>query len=364
MVKTIPIVTSSKSYNVYVGRDAIGALKEYMKNKTVSKWLLIVDEQVAAFHPQTIQQLLSSHEQAIMYKAPAGEKSKSLQEYEKCISFALKHGVDRKSEIIAVGGGATGDLAGFVAATYMRGISFVQVPTTLLAHDSSVGGKVGINHIFGKNMIGSFYQPEAVFYDLSFLSTLPMHEWRSGFAEVVKHALIADPMFFEFLVENVKSLHNLGDKVLVHLISSGIRIKGTIVQEDEKEQGVRAFLNFGHTLGHAIESAYGYGNITHGEAVMMGMVYALLLSEKMNKLNFPFKPFLSWIHTLGYRLSLDRNLTFSDVWERMKRDKKASRQTPVFVLLRDIGQPMMKSVDKRILEETFDQFIRLGEEMK
>ena len=157
----------------------------------------------------------------------------------------------------------------------MRGIPFIQVPTTLLAHDSAVGGKVAINHPLGKNMIGAFYQPEAVIYDLEFLITLPIVQLRSGFSEVIKHALIADEDFYKWLVENIQDLTNISDDQFLTMIKRGIEIKAAVVEEDEKEAGIRAFLNFGHTLGHAIEASMGYGNFTHGESVLIGMVYAL-----------------------------------------------------------------------------------------
>ena len=197
---------------------------------------------------------------------------------------ALDFKLDRHSLILALGGGAVGDLSGFVAATFMRGIPFIQIPTTILAHDSAVGGKVAINHPAGKNMIGAFYQPEAVVYDIDFLKSLPEHEIRSGFAEVIKHGLIQDPSFYHWLKENILSIDMMiSDENLIHFLSRGVEIKSAIVEEDEKETGIRAYLNFGHTLGHAIEAELGYGKLTHGEAVVIGMLYALQLSEKYLK---------------------------------------------------------------------------------
>ena len=162
----------------------------------------------------------------------------------------------------------------------MRGIPFIQIPTTILAHDSAVGGKVAINHPAGKNMIGAFYQPEAVIYDINFLVSLTVHEKRSGFAEVIKHGLIQDNSFYQWLKENITSLNHFSEEELIHFLARGIEIKSVIVAEDEKETGIRAYLNFGHTLGHAIEAELGYGKITHGEAVLIGMLFALQLSKK------------------------------------------------------------------------------------
>src|SRR5690606_22285980 len=212
-----------------------------------------------------------------------------------CLTFALEQKLDRKSVILAFGGGAVGDLSGFVAASFMRGIPFIQIPTTILAHDSAVGGKVAINHPLGKNMIGAFYQPEAVFYDLDFLHSLPLHERRSGFAEVIKHSLISDEDFYVWLRENVHDLDQLRNEEMLYFLKKGIRIKEQIVSQDEKESGIRAFLNFGHTLGHAIEGEAGYGNITHGEGVVIGMMFALGLSKKKLGLSFHLDEFESWL---------------------------------------------------------------------
>src|SRR6185312_13145009 len=191
---------------------------------------------------------------------PSGEQAKQFPIYEACLTFALENGLDRKSCIIAFGGGAVGDLAGFVAATYMRGIAFLQVPTTLLAHDSAVGGKVAINHPLGKNMIGAFHQPEAVVYHTPFLQSLPEKEWRSGYAEVIKHALIGDVELYHWLKEEVQTLADLRDEKLIHILTKAIPVKANVVSQDETEKGVRAHLNFGHTLGHALEKEIGYGN--------------------------------------------------------------------------------------------------------
>ena len=285
------------------------------------------------------------------------KRPKQFSVYEACLTFALEQGMDRKSSIIALGGGAVGDLAGFVAATYMRGIPFLQVPTTILAHDSAVGGKTGINHPLGKNMVGAFHQPEAVIYHTDFLKTLPEKEIRSGFAEAVKHAFIADPEFLEFLMKNIIDLNSINHEHLTYILKRGIEIKASVVSIDERKSGVRAFLNFGHTLAHVIEASAGYGNITHGEAVMTGMIYALNLSKEILGLPYSISSFEAWIASLGYSLEIPFGLDFDKVIDGMKRDKKSISNKPRFVLLEAIGKPVLLEVDEEILRKTFLTFL-------
>ena len=275
-METIHIQTESKNYNVFVGEGVRKELGTFLVNhfSSLTRILIITDETVAKLHLEKLLIELKSFD-PVIFTAPSGEKAKTFEVYYAALSTALENRLDRKSVILSFGGGAVGDLSGFVAASFMRGIPFIQVPTTILAHDSAVGGKVAINHPLGKNMIGAFHQPEAVFYDLEFLKTLPAHEIRSGFAEVIKHALIDDSNFFDWLKDNVEDLQTLPMELLSESLIKGIKVKGKIVGQDEKETGIRAYLNLGHTLGHAIESEMGYGNFTHGEAVMIGMIFAL-----------------------------------------------------------------------------------------
>ncbi|MGA9290227.1 MAG: 3-dehydroquinate synthase, partial [Anaerobacillus sp.] len=268
---TIKIDTESGSYPVHIGtgirrnwRDLIHDFASY------SSFYIITDDEVEKRYLSSIQ----GGENIPVFVVPSGEESKSFARYSECMTALLEAELDRKACIIALGGGVVGDLAGFAAATYMRGIDFIQVPTTLLAHDSSVGGKTGINHELGKNLIGAFHQPAAVIYDTECLQTLPDREWRSGFSEVIKHALIHDEEFLEWLMDRGKPVQHFTDEELQFMIKQGISVKGAIVIQDERESGVRAHLNFGHTLGHAIEAELGYGQVTHGEAVAIGMIYA------------------------------------------------------------------------------------------
>jgi len=352
-METIKINTKSKNYNVFVGEGIRKEIAPFLANHFagLTRILIITDETVAKLHLEKLLSELKSLN-PVIYTAPSGEKAKTFEVYYDALSTALENHLDRKSVILSFGGGAVGDLSGFVAASFMRGIPFIQIPTTILAHDSAVGGKVAINHPLGKNMIGAFHQPEAVFYDLEFLKTLPVHEIRSGFAEVIKHALIDDSDFYVWLKENVENLESLPLELLSESLIKGIKVKGVIVGQDEKETGVRAYLNFGHTLGHEIESEMGYGNFTHGEAVMIGMIFALKLSKQLLGITFDVEEFTKWIEELGYQSKIPENLSYEKLISKMKQDKKSIRNAIRFVLLEQLGHPIIKEISETVL---FDQ---------
>ncbi len=352
----VEINTPSKSYSVIIKSGAIKLLGKQLNAKKYTKLYIITDQTVGPLHLDTLKAQLPNDLEAVEFQVPSGEQAKQFSVYEQCLEFALENGLDRNSCIIAFGGGAVGDLAGFVAATYMRGIDFFQIPTTILAHDSAVGGKTAINLPLGKNMVGVFHQPETVIYDIDFLKTLPTSEIRSGFAEVVKHALIADPQLLKYLMENITSLSEITDDMFVYILGRGIEIKAAVVSEDEKETGVRAVLNFGHTLGHAIEATAGYGKYTHGEAVMIGMVYALYLSKEKLGLTYDISKFIEWIHQLGYDSHIPNYLSFDQAFQAMQRDKKSVANKPHFVLLASVGKPVLEEVEKSLAEKTFITF--------
>jgi 3-dehydroquinate synthase len=288
---------------------------------------------------------------------PAGEACKTFENYLAVQTFMLEQKCTRKSLVLAFGGGAVGDLAGFVAATYMRGVPFIQIPTTILAHDSAVGGKTAINHTLGKNMIGAFYQPQAVLYDTNFLHSLSEKEIRSGMAEVVKHALISDPTWVEELLEG-DHVTALPEDLLANYLAHGIQVKASIVEQDETEQSVRKFLNLGHTYGHAIEAAAGYGRVAHGEAVMIGLVYCLLLSEKYGEIDHAFtKRFLHFAQENGYPFEAVHEFTFEQLTDYLMKDKKADYGQLQFVLLHTIGKPFMQKVTLTECQE-IDQQLR------
>lgn len=356
-METIQIQTSSKSYNVFVGEGVKNEISSFLNNhfRNLTKILIITDETVASIHLDNLLVLLTEWD-PIVFTAPSGEKAKTFEVYYDALSTALENQLDRKSVILAFGGGAVGDLSGFVAASFMRGIPFIQVPTTILAHDSAVGGKVAINHPLGKNMIGAFHQPEAVFYDLEFLHTLPEQEIRSGFAEVIKHALIYDLSFYDWLKTDIHHLDSLTIEQLFKSLTRGIQIKNEFVSKDEKETGIRAYLNFGHTLGHAIESEMGYGNFTHGEAVMIGMIFALKISKEVSGLAFDTEEFITWVKRLGYQTEIPGHLTNEHLLAKMKQDKKSAGGTVKYVVLEQIGKPKLRELSDDFLLTQLENF--------
>ncbi|MFJ7725553.1 3-dehydroquinate synthase [Neobacillus sp. NPDC097160] len=356
-METVLIETESKKYPVFVGEGIIKELNAFLSKhfSNLTKILIITDQTVAGLHLEKLQSVLKTWN-PVIFTAPSGEKAKTFEVFYEALSTALENRLDRNSVILSFGGGAVGDLSGFVAASFMRGIPFIQVPTTILAHDSAVGGKVAINHPLGKNMIGVFYQPEAVFYDLEFLKTLPIHEIRSGFAEVIKHALIADPNFYHWLKTDVHDLNSLTLEQLSDILVKGIRIKNEFVSQDERETGVRAYLNLGHTLGHAIESEMGYGNFTHGEAVMIGMVFALKLSNELLGLAFHLNEFTDWVKRLGYETNIPDQLSFESLIGKMKQDKKSVGESIRFVLLNEVGQPRLQEISETVLLNELNSF--------
>jgi 3-dehydroquinate synthase len=363
-MKQLLIETKTKQYPLFLGEGIIHSLPEILRSLSFSagtKLLIITDQTLESLYLAELYALLADGYEVHTYVIPSGEEAKSFEQYYACQTAALECGLDRHSLILAFGGGVVGDLAGFVAATYMRGIRYIQIPTTLLAHDSAVGGKVAINHPLGKNMIGAFHQPEAVVYDIAFLRSLPEKELRSGFAEVIKHALIRDRRFYEWLRQEIHTLADLTGERLQYCIQKGIEIKASVVREDEKETGVRAHLNFGHTLGHALESELGYGSITHGDAVALGMLFAIFVSERVYGRSFVGHQFSTWFRTYGFPVSIPASLKLERLLEKMKGDKKARAGTVRMVLLKDIGEVDIKALDDDTLSALLCEFAQRKE---
>ncbi|MBE4910284.1 3-dehydroquinate synthase [Bacillus luteolus] len=348
---TLNIKTHSKTYPLYIGSGILPELSAILRNLNLSitKILIISDDQVAPLYMDSVTTQIKSEYPIIEFIIPSGEASKNIDWFYECQTCALSNGLDRSSLIIALGGGVVGDLAGFVAATFQRGIPFIQIPTTLLAHDSAVGGKVAINHPLGKNMIGAFHQPEAVIFNIDFIETLPKKELLSGFAEVIKEAIIWDKSFYNWLRNNITTLSDLKDEKLQYAIEQGISIKSQIVAMDEKENDIRAILNFGHTLGHAIEAELGYGEITHGEAVLIGMLFAIKVSEETYPRHLYYEEFKQWFSNFGYCTDLPAALDKSRLVQRMKKDKKANAGTIRMVLLKEIGKVEVQEVRDDLL---------------
>lgn len=353
-METIHIQTKSKHYPLFIGNGIRHDLKSFIDTleKNYSSYLIITDSAVENLYLQDVVNSLHT-DNVFTHIVPSGEQAKSIDHYYECLTKALESGLDRKSCIIALGGGVVGDLAGFVAATYMRGIGFLQMPTTLLAHDSSVGGKVAINHPLGKNMIGAFYQPDAVIYDVETLQSLSDKEWRSGFAEVIKHALIWDEQLFNE-VRNIRSIEQLKQSDLISILKQAIHVKAEIVSKDEKESNIRSYLNFGHTLGHAIEAELGYGKISHGEAVVIGMIFAMKLSEHHYQIDLNISDHETWLQSLGFQTSIPANLSAEQLIAAMKKDKKATHGKIKMILLKTIGKVEAVSFE----ETTLLQFLK------
>jgi 3-dehydroquinate synthase len=342
ILETVPVDLKERGYSIKIGAGNLECLGEAMVAleplQDVKSVLVVTDERVGPLYGK---QVLSSLKRAgfspLYHQLPEGEEYKSLESAEQLYTAAIENGLDRQSAVVALGGGVVGDLAGFVASTYMRGISLIQVPTTLLAQvDSSVGGKVAVNHPLGKNMIGAFYQPQLVFIDVHVLETLAPREVRAGLAEVIKYGVIRDGDFFSYLEGHLQQILALDEGVLSYVIKKSCAIKARVVEEDEREDGVRAFLNFGHTIGHALEALTFYRNYRHGEAVAAGMVAAaeiavergLLEEEEKNRLK-------KLLDRAGLPVTVP--LAGDEILNILPRDKKARHGRPRFVLPLGLG---------------------------
>lgn len=321
-----------------------------------NKILLVSDDNVSDLYCDSIVFSLEKFGyQVLEYIIPAGEESKSYRYLKKGYDLLIDNKFNRNNLIIALGGGVVGDLTGFLAATFMRGVPFVQLPTSLLAQvDSSVGGKTAINHPTGKNMIGAFYQPEMVVIDPDFLKTLPPREFKTGMAEIIKHGLIADKDLADYLFERSNGIFKLGKEELIHIIYRSCQIKADIVMEDEKERGKRALLNYGHTIGHALEAVTAYKKYNHGEAVAIGMLGAARLANSLRLLEKSDLEFIEKLISL-YDLPLTHQEDPKAVFTALFRDKKVKNDSLRWVLIDRIGNAFIREgldhrMIKRILE--------------
>jgi 3-dehydroquinate synthase len=301
--------------------------------------VVVTDENVAAHYRTPLRTTLEDAGWTPqVYVVPPGESTKSATHLHHLYDAILDAGIDRETPLLALGGGVVGDLAGFAAATLLRGLPLVHLPTSLIAQvDSSIGGKTAINHPTGKNLIGAFYQPDVVCTDVQTLDTLPQREWTSGMAEVIKHACIADPSLFETLDAHLVPVMNRQDRgVMQDVIRNAVQVKAEIVSEDEREAGRRAILNFGHTFGHAVESVAGYGTFTHGEAVALGMRAGLYLSHRAHPESLDRERIDHVINAVPWP-GTPSELPFAALYEAMQHDKKNRGGEVRFVLLRELG---------------------------
>jgi 3-dehydroquinate synthase len=349
----VPIALGDRSYPIVIGRGVLSDPATWADAPAATHGIVVSNTTVAPLYAQQLRAALATrHRQVHVVVLPDGEAHKNWETLNLVFDALLGHGCDRKTVIYALGGGVVGDMAGFAAACYMRGVPFVQVPTTLLAQvDSSVGGKTGINHPLGKNMIGAFHQPRLVVCDLDTLQTLPAREFSAGMAEVIKYGPIADTVFLDWIEENMASLTGRDTAALAHAVKRCCEIKADVVGQDERESGLRAILNFGHTFGHAIEAGLGYGEWLHGEAVGCGMVMAMHLSQRLGYVD------VAWVQrvtvllqraglpTVGPALGSDRYL------ELMRVDKKAEAGEIRFVLVERPGVAIVRSAPDGLVRE-------------
>ena len=333
---SIRVALGDRSYDIEVGAGLIGDPGRYRPHLMGRKAALVSNAVVAPLYLERVSRALkSAGAEVVEVVLPDGEEKKTWQTLNLVFDALLAAQCDRHTTIVALGGGVVGDIAGFAAAVYQRGIPFIQVPTTLLAQvDSSVGGKTAVNHPLGKNMIGAFHQPRVVLADVATLETLPVRELRAGLAEVIKHGAIRDPVFFDWLEANLDRLLAREPDALVHAVVRSCEIKGEIVGQDERETGLRAILNFGHTFGHAIESGLGYGQWVHGEAVGAGMVMAADLSARTGMISGAQATRIrDLVARAGLPVAGPSGLTADRYLELMAVDKKAAAGKIRFVLL-------------------------------
>lgn len=343
-----------RSYSVDIGAGLLEKLGEKCRDLGLgTRVLVLTDETVGDLYGGVTIKNLKDAGFDVHYAAfPAGEEYKTIETAGALYGACVDAGLDRGSFIVALGGGVVGDVAGFVAATYMRGIDFVQVPTTLLAQvDSSVGGKTAVNHPQGKNLIGAFHQPRLVVADVATLVSLSPREYRSGLAEVVKAGLIRDAAFFDFLEKEWLPLLRLDHAVLTSAVRRSVKIKAEVVQADEKETGLRAILNFGHTVGHALEAATAYRRFTHGEAISIGMVIEGQMSVQLGLLDAAdLERFKELLAKLGLPVDAQA-VSYDDVRAAMNLDKKAKDGKLRFALLDGVG-------DCRIVSDVCEDVVR------
>lgn len=359
-METVHIDLGERSYPIVIAEGLLAQSSTWQALPKAAAALVVTNDVVAPLYLSALKQALSGqYAQVHEVVLPDGEAHKDWQTLNLIFDALLQHGCDRKTVLFALGGGVVGDMTGFAAASYMRGVPFVQVPTTLLSQvDSSVGGKTAINHPLGKNMIGAFYQPQLVLCDLATLDTLPERELSAGLGEIIKYGPIADMQFFDWLEQNMGGLLRRDRDMLAHAVKRSVEIKAWVVGQDEKEAGLRAILNFGHTFGHAIEAGMGYGNWLHGEGVAAGMVMAAELSQRLGLVEASF---VSRLRKLIERAGLPVRAAVIDVQdnagrylELMRVDKKSEAGEIRFVLIDGPGKAVMRSAPDALVREVID----------
>lgn len=362
---------NDRSYDIIISETAVSDLANYSELDFLgTSAFIITDTNIPAEYLSNLSNVIAKKKpncQLHIIKMPAGEATKSFDNLQILLDKIFEKKPSRKSTLIALGGGVIGDLTGFAASILLRGVNFMQVPTTLLAQvDSSVGGKTGINNRFGKNLVGAFYQPKIVVADISFLRSLPHREFIAGYAEVVKYALINDAVFFAWLDDNLPAILNKETDTLKYIVHKSCASKADIVAQDEREGSVRALLNLGHTFAHAIEQQCGYdGSVLHGEAVAIGTIFALNLSrnlgfitqDEIEKTANHFKKSGLMTSPLDIKKTWDAD----SLMVAMEHDKKVDDGKMVFILARKIGDSFIeKNIDRDVVLKTVEQFIKVS----
>ena len=361
-MKKVTVKLAERSYDILINTNMLDNIGELISGLEFGKKGIVVTDNIVAplYSHKVIDGLKKAGFDVNLISIQSGEKHKSLETIRSIYSEMLKYQLDRKSFLISLGGGVIGDLAGFAAATYMRGIPYIQIPTTLLAQvDSSIGGKTGVNLPEGKNLIGAFYQPKAVFIDIDVLKSLPEREIKAGFVEIVKHGIIKDKKFFKFLEQNYPEIFSMQKDVTEKAIARSCEIKASVVEKDEKEEtGLRAILNFGHTIGHCLESLSSYEKYRHGEAISIGIACAAEVSVKLGHTEkTDAKRITTFLERCGLPVSFD-DVAPNDILSVIYRDKKVIDRKMRFVLIKGIGNVFVAddveiNIIKEVLEEKY-----------
>lgn len=353
LLETVRIDLGERSYSILIGAGLLDQPSTWADLPRAAMALIVTNDTVGPLYVNRLQAALKAHYGQIeVVTLPDGESHKDWQTLNLIFDSLLSKGADRKTVLFALGGGVIGDMTGFAAACYMRGVPFVQVPTTLLSQvDSSVGGKTAINHPIGKNMIGAFYQPHRVVCDLDTLQTLPEREVSAGLAEIIKYGPIADMAFLDWIDANLAALKARDAKALAHAVKRSCEIKAWVVGQDERESGLRAILNFGHTFGHAIEAGLGFGTWLHGEAVGCGMVMAATLSERLGLIDAHFVTRLRDLIARAGLPTVAPDLGVEAYLHHMRVDKKAQAGEIRFVLIDSPGSAIVQGAPDALVAQ-------------
>lgn len=341
-MSNITVQLGERSYPISFGTNLLSQFKIFEQHIQTENVVIVTNEVVSPLYVGDLQEALAAYSVRTI-TLPDGEQHKNLASFESVNGQLLEWQLGRDTTLVALGGGVIGDLTGFVAACYQRGIPFIQVPTTLLSQvDSSVGGKTAVNHPLGKNMIGAFYQPKLVLIDIDSLNTLPPREFAAGMAEVVKYGVIYDQDFFSWLESNIEKILAKDQDTLIYMVKRCCEIKAEVVRLDERESGIRALLNLGHTFGHAIEAQMGYGNWLHGEAVSVGIVIASKVAVEKDWLNASeCRRIESLLSQFDLPVSKPEDMTLAQFMTHMRRDKKTARGQIRYVIPKGLGKAVV-----------------------